>query len=116
MTRQGGVVVVSPHEIERITVRALPRIFTFADPPDERRHPRNVATATNALQFGVAVALFARRGLWGLVADRLNIRVFPVGYWLWPAGEARRRRGLPGRRPGPDGRRPAAAHGPPPRA
>ena len=47
----------------------------------------------------IAVALFARRGLWGLVADRLNIRVFPVGYWLWPAGEARRRRGLPGRRP-----------------
>jgi branched-chain amino acid transport system permease protein len=40
----------------------------------------------------VVVALFARRGLWGLVDSRLNVRLFPVGYWLWPAGE--RRRGL----------------------
>jgi branched-chain amino acid transport system permease protein len=40
----------------------------------------------------VVVALFARRGLWGLVDNRLNVRLFPVGYWLWPAGE--RRRGL----------------------
>jgi branched-chain amino acid transport system permease protein len=46
----------------------------------------------------IAVALFARRGLWGLVADRLNIRIFPVGYWLWPAGEGRRRPGIRGRR------------------
>jgi ABC-type branched-subunit amino acid transport system permease subunit len=30
----------------------------------------------------IAVALFARRGLWGLVDERLNIRLFPVGYWL----------------------------------
>jgi branched-chain amino acid transport system permease protein len=29
------------------------------------------------------VALFARRGLWGLIDDHLNIRLFPVGYWLW---------------------------------
>jgi hypothetical protein len=21
--------------------------------------------------------------LWGLIADRLHIRLFPVGYWLW---------------------------------
>jgi ABC-type branched-subunit amino acid transport system permease subunit len=40
----------------------------------------------------VVIALFARRGLWGLVDNRLNVRLFPVGYWLWPAGE--RRRGL----------------------
>src|SRR5262249_60392536 len=39
----------------------------------------------------VSVALFARRGLWGLVVDHLNIRIFPVGYWLWLAGEGRRR-------------------------
>ena len=38
----------------------------------------------------IAVALWARRGLWGLLADRLNIRVFPVGYWLWPPGQGRR--------------------------
>jgi ABC-type branched-subunit amino acid transport system permease subunit len=30
----------------------------------------------------VAVALFARRGLWGLVDSRLSFRLFPVGYWL----------------------------------
>jgi branched-chain amino acid transport system permease protein len=28
------------------------------------------------------MALFARRGLWGLVDARLNLRLFPVGYWL----------------------------------
>jgi hypothetical protein len=27
-----------------------------------------------------------------------NIRIFPVGYWLWPTGEGRRRRSCPGRR------------------
>jgi ABC-type branched-subunit amino acid transport system permease subunit len=30
----------------------------------------------------IVVALFARRGLWGLVDDHLNVRLFPVGYWL----------------------------------
>ena len=40
----------------------------------------------------IAVALWARRGLWGLVADRFNIRIFPVGYWLWPAGRRPRAR------------------------
>jgi branched-chain amino acid transport system permease protein len=30
----------------------------------------------------IAVTLFARRGLWGLLDERLNIRLFPVGYWL----------------------------------
>jgi ABC-type branched-subunit amino acid transport system permease subunit len=30
----------------------------------------------------IFVALFARRGLWGLVDTRLNVRLFPVGYWL----------------------------------
>jgi ABC-type branched-subunit amino acid transport system permease subunit len=30
----------------------------------------------------MAVALFARRGLWGLVDSRLNLRLFPVGYWV----------------------------------
>jgi branched-chain amino acid transport system permease protein len=30
----------------------------------------------------IVVALFARRGLWGLVDERLNIRLFPVGFWL----------------------------------
>jgi branched-chain amino acid transport system permease protein len=49
----------------------------------------------------IAVALFARRGLWGLIDDRLNIRLFPVGYWLWtPESSSRQRpsRGGPGRR------------------
>ena len=30
----------------------------------------------------IFVALFARRGLWGLVDSRINVRLFPVGYWL----------------------------------
>jgi len=30
----------------------------------------------------IVVALFARRGLWGLVDARINVRLFPVGYWL----------------------------------
>ena len=30
----------------------------------------------------ILVALFARRGLWGLVDEHLNVRLFPVGYWL----------------------------------
>jgi ABC-type branched-subunit amino acid transport system permease subunit len=30
----------------------------------------------------ILVALFARRGLWGLVDERLHLRLFPVGYWL----------------------------------
>ena len=36
----------------------------------------------------MAVAIWAPRGLWGLAADRLHIRLFPVGYWLWPARRA----------------------------
>jgi branched-chain amino acid transport system permease protein len=40
----------------------------------------------------IAIALFARRGLWGTVVDRFNIRLFPVGYHLWAPGEGRRRR------------------------
>jgi ABC-type branched-subunit amino acid transport system permease subunit len=40
----------------------------------------------------IGIAIFARRGLWGLVDERLNIRLFPVGYYLWTPGETRRRR------------------------
>jgi branched-chain amino acid transport system permease protein len=42
----------------------------------------------------MAVAIWAPRGLWGLAADRLGIRLFPVGYWLWPARAAGRPRRL----------------------
>jgi ABC-type branched-subunit amino acid transport system permease subunit len=41
----------------------------------------------------IVVALFARRGLWGLVDSRLHLRLFPVGYWLRFNGEARRTTG-----------------------
>ena len=34
----------------------------------------------------IVVALFARRGLWGLVDSRLHVRLFPVGYWLRSVG------------------------------
>jgi branched-chain amino acid transport system permease protein len=40
----------------------------------------------------IIVALFARRGLWGLVDEYAHVRLFPVGYWLWTGDE--RRRGL----------------------
>lgn len=40
----------------------------------------------------MAVAIWAPRGLWGLISDRLGIRLFPVGYYLWPSGESRRPR------------------------
>ena len=38
----------------------------------------------------ILVALFARRGLWGLVDEYAHIRLFPVGYWLWTGSEGRR--------------------------
>jgi len=44
----------------------------------------------------IIVALFARRGLWGLVDARLGVRLFPVGYWLRRNGD-RSRGGLLGR-------------------
>jgi ABC-type branched-subunit amino acid transport system permease subunit len=34
----------------------------------------------------IVVALFARRGLWGLVDERLHVRLFPTGYWLRTPG------------------------------
>jgi ABC-type branched-subunit amino acid transport system permease subunit len=39
----------------------------------------------------LVVALFARRGLWGLIDEHLHIRLFPVGYWLWVPGSGGRR-------------------------
>jgi branched-chain amino acid transport system permease protein len=38
----------------------------------------------------MAIALFARRGLWGLVDDKFNLKLFPVGYHMWAPGETRR--------------------------
>jgi len=40
----------------------------------------------------IVVAIFARRGLWGTLDERFNIRLFPVGYHLWSPGETRRRK------------------------
>jgi len=45
----------------------------------------------------IFVALFARRGLWGLVDARINVRLFPVGYWLRVDSERPRRLALPRR-------------------
>jgi branched-chain amino acid transport system permease protein len=44
----------------------------------------------------IVVALFARRGLWGLVDEYLHVRLFPVGYWLWEPGQGGRRFGRRG--------------------
>jgi len=53
----------------------------------------------------IVIALFARRGLWGLVDDHLHIRLFPVGYWLWtPESSGRRGAGRRGIRPRRGGR------------
>jgi branched-chain amino acid transport system permease protein len=38
----------------------------------------------------MAVAIWAPRGIWGVVQDKLGVRLFPVGYYLWPHGEDRR--------------------------
>jgi len=38
----------------------------------------------------IAITLFARRGLWGLVDEHLGVRLFPVGYYLWPASRAKK--------------------------
>jgi ABC-type branched-subunit amino acid transport system permease subunit len=42
----------------------------------------------------ILIALFARRGLWGLVDERLHLRLFPVGYWLRTGSENGRPRSL----------------------
>jgi len=39
----------------------------------------------------VVVAIWFPQGLWGFVSRRLNIRLFPVGFWLWWPGESPRR-------------------------
>ena len=39
----------------------------------------------------IVIAIFFRRGLWGTLDDKLNLRLLPTGYYLWPAGETRRR-------------------------
>jgi branched-chain amino acid transport system permease protein len=35
----------------------------------------------------IAVAIWAPRGLWGLISERLHIRLFPVGYWFRPPSQ-----------------------------
>jgi branched-chain amino acid transport system permease protein len=42
----------------------------------------------------MVIAIFARRGLWGLIDEHLHIRLFPVGYWLWTPGSGRSRKSL----------------------
>lgn len=32
--------------------------------------------------IAVVIAMYTPRGIWGLISDRLEIRLFPVGYWL----------------------------------
>jgi len=50
--------------------------------------------------IAMVVAIWAPRGLWGLISDRLGIRLFPVGYYLWPSGTGPSRRLIPVRRGG----------------
>ena len=39
----------------------------------------------------IVIAIFFRRGLWGTLDDKVNLRLLPTGYYLWPAGQTRRR-------------------------
>src|ERR1700729_392913 len=39
----------------------------------------------------IVIAIFFRRGLWGTLDDKFNLRLLPTGYYLWPAGQTRRR-------------------------
>jgi branched-chain amino acid transport system permease protein len=41
--------------------------------------------------IAMAAAIWAPRGIWGLVSENFGVRLFPVGYYLWPAGESPRR-------------------------
>jgi branched-chain amino acid transport system permease protein len=63
----------------------------------------------------MAVAIWAPRGIWGLISERLGIRLFPVGYHLWPAGE-QRPRGLAALRRRPSGTPSGASSGAAPSA
>jgi ABC-type branched-subunit amino acid transport system permease subunit len=38
--------------------------------------------------LAIGIAIWAPRGIWGFISARLNIRLFPVGYVLWPPEEA----------------------------
>jgi branched-chain amino acid transport system permease protein len=40
----------------------------------------------------IGITLFARKGIWGLLDDKLSLRLFPVGYYLWSPGDHRGRR------------------------
>ena len=48
----------------------------------------------------MAIALWSRRGLWGLIDEHLHLRLFPVGYWLWSDDDTASRRRLGLRRSG----------------
>jgi branched-chain amino acid transport system permease protein len=42
----------------------------------------------------ISITLFARKGIWGLVDDKLGLRLFPVGYYLWSPGDRRGRKAV----------------------
>jgi branched-chain amino acid transport system permease protein len=42
----------------------------------------------------VVVAIWAPRGIWGLLLERYQVRAFPVGYWLWSESPVDTRRSL----------------------
>jgi ABC-type branched-subunit amino acid transport system permease subunit len=40
--------------------------------------------------IAMVVVIVLRRGLWGEADERLHIRLFPVGYWVWAPDQQRR--------------------------
>ena len=59
--------------------------------------------------MAIVIAIWARCGLWGSIADRVHVRLFPVGYWLWPDDVAPRRRACGPGPPGPRSYQPRAS-------
>ena len=39
----------------------------------------------------IVIAIFFRRGLWGTLDDKVNLRLLPTGYYLWAPASAPRR-------------------------
>ena len=37
----------------------------------------------------IVIAIFFRRGLWGMLDDKVNLRLFPIGYYLGPPARPR---------------------------
>jgi hypothetical protein len=63
-----------------------PRAAPGKQRPMEPGRARRVILGNN--NSYVTCVDWSRRGLWGPIDEHLHIRLFPVGYWLWPGDGA----------------------------